>query len=189
MVTGGVGGFRLRRAARHLRAGGIVAYPTEAVYGLGCLPDDRDAFERLLVLKGREVAKGVILVAAEADMFDDWLAPLAAEVRERMRASWPGPVTWVAPAAPWVPWWLGGGRGTLAVRVPGHATARALSAAVGAPVVSTSANRSGGRPARSALGVRLRLDGADLLVLHGPTGGLARPSTVRDALTGAVLRS
>ena len=143
----------------------MVAYPTEAVYGLGCDPLNEAAFARLLALKQRP-------------------EPML----QRLRQTWPGPVTWIVPAAPGVPAWLTGGRDTIAVRVTAHSMAAALCRAFGGALVSTSANRSGEEPARSAEEVRRqfgdRLD--DILV--GPLGGLERPTRICDARTGATIR-
>ncbi len=177
----------LRQAVRCLRAGGLVAYPTETVYGLGCDPLDPEAVARLLALKGRPAAKGLILVAADLATLAPWL-DLPASALAPLTAPRAQPVSWVVPAAPWVPPWLTGGRDTLAVRLTSHPLARALSAAFGLPLVSTSANRSGRPPARSALQVQRRLGpGVDYL-LHGRAGPHRRPSEIRDLLSGRRLR-
>jgi len=179
---------RLRQAVATIRAGGIVAYPTEAVYGLGCDPFDRAAVEALLALKRRSPAKGLILIADDFAVLEPLLLPLEVPLRRRILATWPGPVTWVLPARPWVPRWLRGQHDTLAVRVPGHPLARALCRAWGGPLVSTSANRSRQPPARTALQVRQRLGrGVDFL-LGGEVDRTARPSEIRDGLSGAVIR-
>ena len=133
-------------ACRALRRGGIVAYPTEGVYGLGCDPADADAVGRLLGLKGRPAGKGLILIADRLDALIPWLAPLDDVTRARVVPSWPGPVTWLLPAAPHVPRAVRGDHDTLAVRVTAHPPAVALCAAWGGPLVSTSANRAGGEP-------------------------------------------
>lgn len=179
--------FQIRQAVRLLASGGIIAYPTEAVYGLGCDPLDYAAVRRLLRIKQRPVDKGLILVAADFAQLRGFVAAPGAELRERLEASWPGPVTWLLPATTATPFWLTGAHRTLAVRVTAHPLAATLCAAYGAPLVSTSANRAGRPPARTALQVRRRCAGIDL-VLHGPTGGLARPTEVRDALSGARVR-
>jgi len=179
--------FRLRQAARALRRGAVLAYPTEAVYGLGCDPLDPRAVQRLLAIKGRSRHKGLILIAADFAQLQPFLAPLDAAQRQCLLADWPGPVTWVVPAAPGLPDWLSGGRDTLAVRVTAHAGAAALCRAAGMPLVSSSANASGRPPARTALQVRLRCPGVDH-VLCGPTGGLARPTEIRDLASGHRLR-
>lgn len=180
--------WQMRRAVRTLHAGGVVAYPTEAVYGLGCDPLDFHAVQRLLALKRRPQHKGLILIGNDLEDFAPYLLPLSAEARARVEAVWPGPVTWLLPARPECPAWLRGAHDALAVRVPGHAGARALCAAFGGPLVSTSANRAGQRPARTPLAVRRNLGAGVDLVLHGPLGGRREPSEIRDLLSGRVLR-
>ena len=176
------------RAAEALRAGGIVAYPTEAVWGLGCDPRNEGAIERLLALKGRPAEKGLILVAATFEQLHPFLQPLDAEWEAAVLATWPGPVTWVWPAEATVSPRLRGSHETLAVRVSDHPLVVALCEAFGGPVVSTSANRSGEPPARTREDVLASLGDALDFVLDGETGGRERPSEIRDARTGAILR-
>lgn len=171
-----------------LRRGGVVAYPTEGVFGLGCDPRHDEALDRVLALKGRSASLGMILIAAEFSQLAPWLAPLAPALEARAAATWPGPVTWVWPAAAGVDTRLNGGRDTLAVRVTAHPTAAALCHAFGAALVSTSANRHGATPARSAAEVRATF-GAELdAIIDAPCGGRAGPTEIRDALTGRLLR-
>ncbi len=178
-------------AAALLGRGGVIAYPTEGVWGLGCDPFDRDAVLRLLDIKQRPVDKGVILIAGTLAQFDpiiDW-ACLPAPARTRVTGSWPGPNTWIVPARADVPAWITGAHTRVAVRLSAHADVVALCAAFGGALVSTSANLTG-EPAvaeRDALDPRLlaRVDG----VLDGRTGGRTGPSTIRDALSGALLRA
>jgi len=179
---------RIARAARILRGGGIVAYPTEGVYGLGCLPTERAALERLLAVKRRSWRKGLALIAASIDQLDALVELPDGALRAQILATWPGPATWVLPVRSQTSRLLTGGRRTLAVRVTAHPVARALCARVGSAIVSTSANRSNRRPLRTALAVRRSL-GADVdAVVAGPLGGLAGPTPIRDGLTGEVLR-
>jgi L-threonylcarbamoyladenylate synthase len=181
--------FKLRLAARLLRAGGVVAYPTEGVYGLGCDPLDGVAVETVLRFKGRSRRKGLILIAADFEQVAPFLAPLRdPKLRKRLALDWPGPVTWVLPAGWAVPSWLTGGRDTLAVRVTAHAGAAALCRTFGRALVSTSANRSGGVPARSALRVRRLFGDAVDMILHGPLGGLMGPTPIREGTSGELLR-
>lgn len=171
-----------------LRRSGVVAYPTEGVFGLGCDPRSPDALARLLALKARPASAGLILIAAEFSQLAPWLAPLDPAREARAAATWPGPVTWVWPAAARVDPRLSGGRDTLAVRVTAHPTAAALCHAFGGALVSTSANRHGEPPARAAAEVRAAF-GAELdAVVDAPCAGLAGPTEIRDALTGRVLR-
>jgi len=175
-------------AARVVRAGGVVAYPTEAVYGLGCVPTDERALARLIAIKRRDARKGFLLIAADLAQLEPFAELPGEPRRSEILASWPGPVTWVLAARRGVSALLTGGRRTIAVRVTAHPLARELCAAARTALVSTSANRSARRPARSALAVRRAL-GRDIdYVLAGPLGGLERPTTIRDGATGAVLR-
>lgn len=183
------GGWRLGQAARRIWAGGVVAYPTEAVYGLGCDPLERAAVERVFALKQRPGDRGLILIAAELEPLLPFIRLPSVEMQGRILASWPGPFTWVFDAAPSAPDWLVGDRGSLAVRVTAHPLAAALCRACGMALVSTSANRSGLAPARSALRVRMQFGDRLDLVLSGATGGAARPSRILDARTGRILRA
>lgn len=181
--------FQLREAVRALRHGGLVAYPTEAVYGLGCAPRDADAVLRLLALKQRPMAKGLILVAADYTQLQPYLLPLAEPLAQQVHASWPGPVTWLLPVPPDVPVWLRGEHDSIAVRVSAHPLVRALCHAFGGPIVSTSANPAGQRPARDALTVQRIFGGNVDCILHGPLGGLGRPTEIRDGRTGRIVRA
>jgi L-threonylcarbamoyladenylate synthase len=176
-----------RKAAAVISSGGVIAYPTEAVFGLGCNPRDPVAVARLLAIKRRDPAKGLILIAADPEQLAPYLLPLEEAADARARAAWPGPVTWLWPARPETPRWLTGEHDTLAVRVTDHPLAVELCRHAGA-VVSTSANLAGEEPVRTAeaavAGLGRLLDG----VLAGPVGGRDRPSEIRDVLTGEVVR-
>ncbi|MGH8055487.1 MAG: Sua5/YciO/YrdC/YwlC family protein [Stenotrophomonas sp.] len=173
-----------------LQAGGVIAYPTEAVWGLGCDPANEAAVMKLLALKQRPVEKGMILVAASPAQLDGWvqLDALADERRHAVLESWPGANTWIVPAGARAPCWITGEHSGIAVRVSAHPQVQALCAAWGGPLVSTSANLAGEPPARS----REQLDPALLALLDGlfdgTTGGLAQPTRIRIAATGQVLR-
>src|SRR5688572_23787355 len=180
--------WQLRQAVHSLQRGGIVAYPTEAVWGLGCDPLNARALRRLVQLKRRPVQQGFILIAAHFSDLEPFLAPLHAGTYQRVMASWPGPVTWLLPALPWVPPELRGEHSTLAVRVTAHPLARELCEAFGGAIVSTSANPHGRPPARSALRTRRYFGRGLVALLPGATGGAAAPSEIRDARTGEVLR-
>ena len=176
--------------AAALTAGGVVAYPTEAVWGLGCDPRNHDAFERLFALKQRPPTQGVLLIGAAFDQLTPYIdltaTPIAAI--ERAQASWPGPHTWIFPRAAGVPAWIAGGHAGIAVRVTAHEPAAALCRAFGAALVSTSANRHGNAPARTAEEVRTTFGGALAAILNGSTGGLERPTPIRDAISGESVR-
>lgn len=179
--------WRLRRALNILDAGGVIAYPTEAVYGVGCDPWDEDALIQLLMLKQRPWHKGLILIASDFNQLQDFIQPLPADTLKMVQQSWPGPVTWLLPVREEVSPLLTGEHDTIAVRVTAHPLTRQLCEAFGGPIVSTSANVAGIRPAKNVHQVRWQLPGIDY-VLPGALGGASRPSEIRDARTGAVLR-
>lgn len=181
--------WHLRETSRCLLGGGVIAYPTEAVYGLGCDPLNARAVQRLLELKQRPLAAGLILIAADFSQIEPFLDNLPPALRRRIGATWPGPITWLLPARPETPVWLRGRHATLAVRVTAHPGSAALCRAFGGALVSTSANPRGREPARCPLQVqRYFRDSIDYLV-PGPLGQRQRPSEIRDARTGKVLRS
>lgn len=182
-------GFPLRTARRYLEAGGIIAYPTEAVFGLGCDPLNPEAVMRLLAIKQRPWQKGMILIASNQSQLTPYLQPLDASTAQQLSDTWPGPVTWLLPARDDVPWWLRGTHRTLAVRVTAHPLASALCEAFGGPIVSTSANLAGHEPARRALTVRRELGEQVDYILHGALGDSHRPTEIRDAQTGRIIRA
>ena len=181
--------FHLRTARRILQTGGIVAYPTEAVYGLGCDPLNSEAVLRLLELKQRPWQKGVILIASSQEQLMPYLQPIDEAMQNKISATWPGPVTWLLPAKTDVPYWLKGEHATLAVRVTAHPLASALCRHFGGPIVSTSANLAGHEPARNPLQVQRALDERVDYILHGELGAQLQPTEIRDAMSDRVIRA
>lgn len=180
--------LHLDLACHALAAGGVVAYPTEAVWGLGCEPLNRHACEKILSLKARAPKKGFILIASDYEQVAPFVRAVPREKLKPALKSWPGAVTWLMPAMGWVPEILTGGTDKLAVRVTAHPVAAALCAAYGGPIVSTSANLSGHPAARTAIKVQRAFGERLDYVLHGDTGGAARPTPIFDLATGAQLR-
>ncbi|HDX8401906.1 Sua5/YciO/YrdC/YwlC family protein [Aeromonas dhakensis] len=180
--------FELAVAA--LQHDGVIAYATEAVFGLGCDPDSEAAVQRLLAIKQRPVEKGLILIAADLTQLQDYidLDQLTSEQLARVETSWPGPFTWIMPARPDTPAWLTGQFDTLAVRVTAHPQVQALCRAFGKPLVSTSANLTGEEPARRLADIGELLASQLAYILPGEVGGQANPSEIKDARTGAVIR-
>lgn len=181
--------LRFIAARQALRAGGVVACPTEAVWGLSCDPDSERAVRRLLSLKRRPVEKGLILVAASESQFGFLLADLPDHQRQTLRDSWPGPTTWLVPHRGRVQPWVHGEHATVAIRVSAHPVVKTLCEEWGGPLVSTSANPGGSQPPREAFQV-LRYFGGELdAILPGRVGGADRPSQIRDLATGTLLRA
>lgn len=169
-----------------LKQGKIVAYPTEAVYGLGCDPFNAYAVEKLLVLKSRPVSKGLILLIAEWSQLEPLINNIPEYLLEGVRATWPGPVTWVFPKAATIPNWISGDHPSIAIRMSEHPVARQLC--IDGPVVSTSANLSGCEPARDVAEVCAQFPhGVDAL-MSGNLGSASQPSSIYDVLSGKRLR-
>jgi L-threonylcarbamoyladenylate synthase len=180
---------RVQQTAAALRFGGVIAYPTEAVWGLGCDPHNPEAVDYLLSLKQQPVAKGLILVAADMAQVQDYLQDLTPAQCATVSASWPGPNTWLIPDPQGrVPAWVRGRFDSVAIRVSAHPMVAALCRAFGGPLISTSANPQGKTPARQGWQVK-RYFGDQLdAIAPGQIGAAARPSQIRDLLTGAVVR-
>ncbi|WP_444883279.1 L-threonylcarbamoyladenylate synthase [Microbulbifer sp. PSTR4-B] len=179
----------VQKAARALAAGGVIAHPTESVWGLACDPNNLQAVRRLLRLKNRPLEKGLILVSGEEESFSQLLDPLSAEQREKMRETWPGPVTWLVPHRDRIPYWVCGAHPAVALRHTDHSFTAALTRAFGGAIVSTSANPAGCQPARHKYQVLRYFGDALDFVGGGSTGGRNSPSEIRDLLSGEQLRA
>lgn len=176
----------LLRAADVLLRGGVIVYPTEGVFGLGCLPDDPGAVQRVLQMKRRDANKGLILIAANIDQLDGWVSlPPGKSLPEPDPAH---PVTWIVPPGPFVDPLLRGQHAGIAVRLTTNPVARALCEAVDSPIVSTSANISGKPTARNRFVLRRQFAHRVDYVVPGDCGPASGPSEIRDLATGKVLR-
>ncbi len=180
--------LHLRRAAQIIHDGGVIAYPTEGVFGFGCDPGNRDAAMGILALKERSVTAGLILLAAERRQLDGWINPSAAE-DNALSGTTDLCTTWVVTADPGCPEWITGGRSTCAVRITRHPVAAALCRTADLPLVSTSVNRHGHSAAVSALAVRRQFGRHIDFVLPGDVINPGKPSEIRVAETGMVLRA
>ncbi len=176
-----------RAIAAHLARGGMIAYPTEFCYGLGCDPRNRNAVMRLLKLKQRPQRKGLILIAGKYSQLAPYLQDITFTEQATLKADGAKAITWLMPAKPSCPRWLRGAHDTLAVRLTAHFEAAALSNELNMALVSTSANFSGGRPART-YSQCLRLFGAQVWVLPGRVGQRKKPSTIRVWADGKIIR-
>ncbi len=178
----------IEQAADCLKMGKVVAYPTEAVYGLGCDPANEDAVRSILTLKNRGEAAGLILIADRFDRFSAYVQAVPSEQLAMALATWPGPLTWLFPRARAVPDFLAGKHDTIALRVSAHPTCRSLCAAFGGAIVSTSANPSGAPPARGPTEVADYFGGALAGIVEGALGDQTRPSEIRELATGKTIR-
>ena len=175
-------------AVEKLRAGHVIAYPTEAVFGLGCDPANESAVRKLLALKGRRESAGFVLIASEFSQLEPWISDIDQSLKDKAMQTWPGPVTWLFPRAAGVPDYVAGKHDTIAVRITAHEPSRALCAAFGSALISSSANHTAARPARSVAEVEDYFGHHIEGILAGPLGGAEKPSEIRDLVSGKIIR-
>lgn len=181
-------------AAKCLKQGHVLAYPTEAVWGLGCDPFNEEAFSTILRLKQRPIEKGVILLAAQVAQIEPLLSHLSEAMRERVIDSWTDrsaaqrATTWLLPTGDYIPSWIKGQHDKVAVRVTTHPLCIALCHAFEGFIVSTSANPAGAEPARS-LQQATQYFAQQLDYLNGDLGLSQQPSRIIDAETGEIIRA
>lgn len=178
----------INHAVRVLKRGGILAYPTEAVYGIGCCPCFERSVFTILQLKSRKISEGLILVGSDFSQFHSMVDIDKLRNKSEILASWPGPVTWILPTKSGVPPWLTGKNDTLAIRISDHPIVRELCNSIGI-LVSTSANPAGCQPARTTNRVRSYFGNQLDYILPGLVGGRLQPTEIREANSGKVLRS
>lgn len=169
-----------------MKQGGVIAYPTEAVYGLGCDPFNQHAVNHLLHLKQRCVSKGLILLIADWKQLTPLIQSIDARALASVEATWPGPTTWLFPKSSLVPLWISGFSDKVAIRMSAHPIAHALCQH--GPVVSTSANVSGEEPARNESTLDSQFPEGLAGIVQGDLGSEAKPSRIFDLLSGKQLR-
>ena len=174
--------------ANILQNGGVVAYPTESCYGLGCDPGNIGAVRRILRIKRRNKRKGLILIADHVCRLRRFLMPLGPDLNSEIFVSWPGPYTWILPAKPNVSPWIRGEHHTIAARVTRHLYARSLCRAAGMAIVSTSANRSRRSILRSATAVDAEFGDEIDCIMQGTIGFARSPTVIRDGMSGDIVR-
>lgn len=181
-------------AAQILQQGKVLAYPTEAVWGLGCDPFNEQAFLEILRLKQRPIEKGVILLAGQLSQVEHLLSDIEPTIRDQIIQSWTQrsrterATTWLLPADHQIPQWITGQHTQVAVRVTNHPLCTALCNAFNGFIVSTSANPAGSAPARS-LQEANQYFGSELNYLNGDLGLSQEPSKIIDACTGQIIRA
>jgi L-threonylcarbamoyladenylate synthase len=177
----------LQRLRACWRNGGVLAYPTESCFGLGCDPRNVRGLRRLLRLKRRSACKGMIVVAASLEQLHGLIRPLTPEHQRIVRQTRPEPTTFVVPAASGALPGLRGRHRQLAVRITTHRPTLALCRILG-PLVSTSANRAG-QPACTTARHCRRIFGQRITLADTPTGPHRKPSRIVELLTGKILRA
>ena len=183
--------FKVQEGAQTLREGGVIVCPTEGVYGLSARVSCPSAIARVIELKKRARNKGLIVVAADVAMLEGIIsfASLSAASQRLLHEKWPGHATFIVPTQAQVDSLLTGGRNTLAARVTAFPLLAALCREVGEPIISTSANISGSEPLQSIEELRATFAHGVDYILDEPCQGLHKPSTIYDAVSGAILRA
>lgn len=180
---------QIQTAVDALHGGGVVAYPTEAVFGLGCDPRNEIALQRIIDIKGRDAHKGFILIASNQSQIFEYVEPVNTEQQRQLDENWPGPVTFVMQANENIRGTLlTGFRDTLAVRVSAHPVVIALCEHFGGALVSTSANRSGEPALRLGSEVDNTMGSKLDVIVKAAVGELASPTRIFELASGKKLR-
>lgn len=183
----------IESTVQQLKTGNTIAYPTEAVWGLGCDPYNEDAFQNILKLKHRPIEKGVILLASTIDQIQPMLETLSLDTQKRIIETWTNTsqnsraTTWLLPAVD-VPKWITGQHSSVAVRVTQHPLCKAICENFGNFIVSTSANPAGLQPARNYEEAH-QYFGHHVYYVKGDLGVCQEPSRIIDATTGQIIRA
>jgi L-threonylcarbamoyladenylate synthase len=178
----------LQHVADIYHSGGIFAYPTESVFGLGCDPQNESAVNRLLKIKQRPVSKGLILIASRLEQLDRYIDITESQAQIILNNLQP-PVSWLVKTSDHCPKWVTGKHHSLAIRITQHPVAQRLCDYINQPLVSTSANPATKIPARTAAEVTQYFGDAIDFIVPGETGGLVNPTEIRNLMTGEIIRS
>ncbi len=179
--------FRLRFCQHLLQHQGVIAYPTESVFGLGCNPLSEIAVERILKLKSRPVEKGLILVASSLDQLEAYTR-LNDSMRERILST-DSPTTWLVKKSDYTPTWISGQHQKVAVRISPHPVVQQLCRFLDHPLVSTSANPSGAEPAHTVLHARRYFGRLIDAYIPGRTGMIRQATPIIDIETDRIIRA
>ena len=175
------------KAATIIGEGGVIAYPTEGVYGLGCDPFNKAAVEQILALKKRDVTKGLIVIGANWQQLQPLTTAISALQLEKILQS-SQPTTWLLPASAMVPKWITGDSSQIAVRIIDHPIAKRLCELAGV-LVSTSANVSTQASALSAVEVKAIFDNRLAMIIDAPVGNLHKPTPIIDVISNKIIRA
>ena len=179
----------LAQAADIIRNGGVIAYPTEGVWGLGCDPKKLEAVKKLLALKQRSVKKGLILIGSNANQFSRFTAGLDRSQMSLFKTKRERPTTWLVPDNGVAPRWIVGEHNTIALRITQHPLSSKLCDLFGGPIVSTSANIQNCPAAETVKDVESYFLNKLSFIIHGAVGSARNPSEIIDLVTGEVIRN
>lgn len=180
--------FNLKKAAHTCNQGGVISYPTESVFGLGCDPENISAVEKILMIKQRPIDKGLILIASCIEQLRPYLSCSESELKT-LSSKQNSPTTWLVNASALTPYWITGQHTKVAVRITEHNIARELCNLLGYPLVSTSANPASKAPAKNSLKSRIYFSGNVDCYISGETGKFKTPSKIIDLETSKIIRN
>ena len=178
--------FAIKQAAAACHHGGVICYPTESVFGLGCDPQNHIAVMSLLQLKKRPANKGLILIAASIEQLQPYIKASPKELKKLATPS--SPTTWLVDPSTFTPCWITGQHKKIAVRITQHPVAKQLCNQLRHPIVSTSANPAGKKPAKTILKSRIYFKDNVDYYLCAQTGGLNKPTQIIDLDSNTVIR-
>ena len=181
---------QLDSVAKWYAQGQIFAYPTEAVFGLGCDPQNKEAVYKILELKNRPVEKGMILIASDFNQIAPYIRfnELPEATQQKVLNSWPGPVTWLLPKSDYTPDWVSGDSSMVAIRITAHPLVRLMCEHLQQPIISTSANPATADPAKTPEQLRAYF-GNELAIVSGELGKQTSPSKIFHSLTLETIRT
>ena len=178
--------FSIRHAANIIRRGGVLAYPTDTIYGLGCDPGNRDAVERINRIKNRPLSKHFILLAGSIEQLDPLLDIDDLQQKKIMQAT--KPTSWIVKASRSAPAWLTDSDHQLTIRISQHPLVKRLCQRLGHAIISTSANPSGRHPAKNSLQIQQYFHSSVDKILASHTQLTARPSTIIRLSDNCIIR-
>jgi L-threonylcarbamoyladenylate synthase len=176
-----------QRLIRYLKNGGILAYPTESCFGLGCDPKNKRAVEKILLLKKRARSKGFILISSKINHFDIYTKDITGAQKKELMTKWPGPHTWTLPASEYCPSWLKGKTGNIAIRLPNVVNTLRLLNSINFPITSTSANLSHKLSIKTSRECK-NLFKKNVRVIEGNIGNEKKPTTIQDFISKKIIR-
>lgn len=180
---------QIAKAKIALKSGDIIAYPTEAVFGLGCDPFNEKAVQNIRQLKNRDTTKGLILIASDFTQIQNLIALDKLDDQKKIMDQWPGPITKIFPASAKAPKWVCAKNNTIAIRITDHPVAKKICEQFSGAIVSTSANPEGQTPAKTTQQIKEYFGNQINVIIDAPVGDLASPTRIIDAITGETLRS
>ena len=176
-----------QRLIRYLKQGGVIAYPTESCYGLGCDPKNKYAVEKILRLKKRARSKGFILISSKINHLYSYMQDLSELQKKEMMNKWPGPHTWLVPASNYCPSWLRGASHNIALRLPKVKSTLNLLNSISFPITSTSANLSHKQSIKTLRACK-NLFKNNVKIIEGNIGSEKKPTTIQDFISNEIIR-